>query len=80
MKCPKCNTEWDLDEVLYLYYEDHEDAELELFRKIEVPVGGIYKTSVCISCPICEKDFELSMTFNKVSQSIEKIGGMNEQS
>ena len=77
MNCPKCNAEWDLDELMEYYYEkdDVDMLNTDLASIIEKPIDSEINESVCISCPEREHDFQINMKFKKIEQTIEEIKG-----
>lgn len=77
MNCPRCNAEWNLEELMEYYYEDDDInmLNMDLADYIEKPIGAEIYKPVCISCPKCEHDFQVSMKFKKIEQTIEEIKG-----
>lgn len=77
MNCPRCNAKWNLNELMEYYYEDDDMDMLndDLVDQINLSIGEIINNNICISCPECEHDFQISMTFKKIEQTIEEIEG-----
>lgn len=78
MQCPNCKTKWDREEIssqLEDYYEKDDLFYLSkaLRDQIYLKEGEEYTDSAIITCPECERDFEISMTFKKVKQEIEEV-------